>query len=72
MIYPLCFKSRKQFAEWAKLAVQAREEATPCSDCTPAYKQSMTAIHCCNEKQVIEQFRHIPTSRYKKKEVTPT
>jgi hypothetical protein len=69
--YPICFKSPKQFREWAYLAMQAREEATPCGDCTKDYQERMLRECRCLENEVKEVFKYLPkTYRFKKESET--
>ncbi len=41
MNYPLCFDSHDDYLKWERAAIYAKEYATPCGDCTRAYRGAM-------------------------------
>ena len=67
---PACFDTQKQYDDWLVLARNAREQASPCSDCSRQYKHAMTKAGRCDVVVVRRDFTHIPASAIKK-EVTP-
>lgn len=64
---PLCFNSDRDFGQWLYFAATAREECTPCSDCTPEYKQKMTEQNRCLQNYVMEKHQVRPV-RYIKRD----
>ena len=53
---PRCFQSQQQFDEWRQLARMAREQASPCSDCTAAHEARMRTAGLCDKKAVRREF----------------
>ena len=53
--HPACF-APDTFAEWRKLAVQARDDASPCTDCNRKYKAKMLDQGRCDSKAVRQEF----------------
>jgi hypothetical protein len=57
---PACFPTQADYDDWRALARNAREQATPCTDCLKPYKASMLAVGRCDAKQVKAIFLHNP------------
>lgn len=68
--HPRCFDTQQQFNDWLHLARTAREQASPCGDCSRRYKHDMTQAKRCFPVVVRRDFSFIPASAIKK-EVTP-
>ena len=71
MTYPACFTSQQAFDEWTALAKIAREEASPCSDCTRRYRAKMQDEGRCDREVVRKDFAYAPKKPINIKEVLP-
>lgn len=56
--YPACFPSNYAFQQWKASAKRAKECASPCDDCHPAYKHRAGVT--CNETLVKTLFTIVP------------
>ncbi len=71
MNYPMCFSRLEDYAHWRDLARQARECASPCTDCPTIYEQKMLAVMRCRKDEVIAMHTYAPTTKKRiKKEVS--
>lgn len=69
--FPACFKSQVDYDDWKKLARLAREDASPCTDCTLIYKTRMLYQGRCNAKQVRSEFAYNPKKTMAIQEAVP-
>ena len=69
MSKPACFDTQSQYDNWLKMARTAKEQASPCSDCSKRFKYQMTQAKRCDVIVVRRDFSFIPASATKK-EVT--
>lgn len=71
MTFPACFTSQRHIDEWTSLAKIAKEEASPCSDCTKRYKAQMLEEGRCDRAVVRKDFAYTPKKTISIKEVLP-
>ena len=56
-MHPECFKDAKQYSEWRKVAMIAKEHCTPCTDCSPRYRNEMVEVQRCYPIEVKAIYR---------------
>lgn len=54
--YPACFAGPEQYEGWRQTARSAKDESTPCDDCTAEYAARMRDEGRCDREYVQERF----------------
>lgn len=63
MTCPACFNNEADFKDWKGFAIKARQETTPCEDCSKQFEDQMKGEGRCNRDEVMVLFHHLPTSK---------
>lgn len=54
--YPLCFDTIDDYRAWVVFAKMAKENVSPCDDCTREFQERMQDQHRCNSTIVSANF----------------
>ena len=56
MYFPKCFFSYEQYREWVTLAKQAKENVSPCDDCSVRYELKMREAGRCDRQWITKNL----------------
>lgn len=63
--YPLCFAKQEDYDHWRKLAQDAHDHVSPCTDCTKPYRAKMLEQGRCDKRIVKRDFSYEPNKKHK-------